>query len=62
MGEKAKDLGGPRKEWIRLLNLSIKEKYFDHGLRQYLADDYCYMGIALLQNGQLPTFFMFLAA
>ena len=54
MGEKAKDLGGPRKEWIRLMNLAIKEKYFDHGLRQYLADDYYYvgimMGIALLQN------------
>ena len=59
-GEKAKDLGGPRKEWIRLMNLAIKEKYFDHGLRQYLADDYYYVGImvgiALLQNGQLPTF------
>lgn len=42
------------------MNLAIKEKYFDHGLRQYLADDYYYvgimMGIALLQNGQLPTF------
>ena len=60
MGEKAKNLGGPRKEWIRLMNLAIKEKYFDNGLRQYLADDYYYvgimMGIALLQNGQLPTF------
>ena len=60
MGEKAKDLGEPRKEWIRLMNLAIKEKYFDHGLRQYLADDYYYVGImvgiALLQNGQLPTF------
>lgn len=42
------------------MNLAIKEKYFDHGLRQYLADDYYYVGImvgiALLQNGQLPTF------
>ena len=60
MGEKARDLGGPRKEWIRLMNLAIKEKYFDHGLREHLSDDYFYvgimMGIALLQNGQLPTF------
>lgn len=55
MGEKARDLGGPRKEWIRLMNLAIKEKYFDHGLREHLSDDYFYvgimMGIALLQNG-----------
>ena len=60
MGEKARDLGGPRKEWIRLMNLAIKEKYFDRGLREHLSDDYFYvgimMGIALLQNGQLPTF------
>ena len=60
MGEKARDLGGPRKEWIRLMNLAVKEKYFDHGLREHLSDDYFYvgimMGIALLQNGQLPTF------
>jgi len=60
MGEKAKDLGGPRKEWIRLINVAIKEKYFDNGLREYLCDDYYYvgimMGIALFQNGQLPNF------
>ena len=59
MGEKARDLGGPRKEWIRLMNLAIKEKYFHHGLREHLSDDYFYVGImmgALLQNGQLPTF------
>ena len=60
MGEKARDLGGPRKEWIRLMNLAIKEKLFDHGPREHLSDDYFYvgimMGIALLQNGQLPTF------
>ncbi|XP_048585046.1 uncharacterized protein LOC116620729 isoform X2 [Nematostella vectensis] len=56
----AKDLGGPRKEWIRLMNCAIKEKYFDQGLRQYLSDDHYYVGImigiALLRNGQLPAF------
>ena len=60
MGEKARDLGGPRKEWIRLMNLAIKEKYFDNGLREHLSDDYFNVGImkgiALLQIGQLPTF------
>ena len=60
MGEQARDLGGPRKEWIRLMNNAIKEKYFNNGLRVHLADDYYYVGamiaIALLQNGQLPTY------
>lgn len=60
MGEKARDLGGPRKEWIRLMSLAIKEKYFDNGLGENLSDHYfnvgIMMGIALLRNGQLPTF------
>ena len=60
MGEECVDNGGPRREWIRLMNQAIKEKYFDHGLRQLLAQDYFYVGImiavALLQNGQLPVF------
>ena len=60
IGEMARDLGGPRKEWIRLMNAAMKEKYFDKGLREYLADDYYHVGImigiAFLQNGQLPTF------
>eukprot|EP00794_Sanderia_malayensis_P008538 gene8538-9450_t len=60
MGEQCVDLGGPRKEWIRMMNHAIKEKYFDHGLREMLAEDYYYVGImiavALLQNGQLPVF------
>ena len=42
------------------MNAAIKNKYFDNGLREYLADDYYHVGImigiALLQNGQLPTF------
>ena len=60
MGELARDLGGPRKEWIRLMNMAIKDKYFNKGLREHLADEYCHvgvmMGIALLQNGQLPCY------
>ena len=55
IGELARDLGGPRKEWIRLMNAAIKNKYFDNGLREYLADDYYHVGImigiALLQGG-----------
>ena len=60
MGEECVDQGGPRKEWIRLMNQAIKEKYFDHGLRPLLAQDYYFVGVmmavALLQNGQLPVF------
>lgn len=60
MNEKSRDLGGPRKEWIRLMNISIKEKYFDNGLREHLFEDYYHVGvmigIALLQNGQLPRY------
>ena len=59
IGEIAKDYGGPRKEWICRVNSAMKEKYFDNGRREFLADDYYYrgvmMGIALLQNGQLLT-------
>ena len=59
MGEDSADLGGPRKEWIRLLNREIKAKYFDHDLRPLLSKDYFYVGqvfaIALLQNGQIPS-------
>ena len=60
MGEETTDLGGPRKEWIRLMNHAMKEKYFANGLREFLSDEYYFigvmMGIALLQNGQLPCF------
>ena len=33
MNEESCDLGGPRKEWIRLLNLEIRRKYFDNGFQ-----------------------------
>jgi hypothetical protein len=60
MGEESVDLGGPRKEWIRLMNHAIKEKYFEHDLRPLLSSDYYFVGVmiavAMLQNGQLPVF------
>ena len=31
MMEKAKDMGGPRLEWIELMNQEMKRKYFDYG-------------------------------
>ena len=60
MGEESVDQGGPCKEWIRLMNRQMKDKYFDNGLRQYLSKDYYYvgvmLGVAMLQNGQMPAF------
>lgn len=40
----AEDLGGPRKEFFRIALTLIKEKYFDFGLRELLADDYVTVG------------------
>lgn len=58
MGEIAQDLGGPRKEWIRLMNAALKAKYFDNGLKEFLSEQYYFVGVmvgvALLQNGQIP--------
>lgn len=61
MGELAQDLGGPRLEWLESMNKEIKSKYFEHGFREQLCEDYYYVGImctiALLQNGQSPRIF-----
>ena len=38
------DYGGPRKEFFRLVMVEIKEKYFDNGLRELLADEYTCVG------------------
>ncbi|XP_071157579.1 uncharacterized protein [Mytilus edulis] len=58
--EVALDYGGPRKEFFRLLMQAIKEKYFDNGLRDLLADQYLFVGkifaLSSHQNGKLPTF------
>lgn len=60
MGEECIDLGGPRKEWIGLMNKAIYSKYFEHGLRELLSDEYFHvgamLGVAVLQNGQMPSF------
>ncbi|PFX17372.1 hypothetical protein AWC38_SpisGene18315 [Stylophora pistillata] len=60
MGEEYVDQGGPRKQWIRLVNQAIKKKYFDQGLCNFLSKDYFFVGLmitmAMLQNGQMPTY------
>ena len=40
----ANDYGGPRKEFFRLILIEIKEKYFDKGLRELMADEYEVIG------------------
>ena len=59
-GEKARDVGGPRKEILRLCLKEIKEKYFENGLRELLAEEYKYVGVVMalnmLQNGPIPRF------
>ena len=59
-GEEARDYGGPRKEFFRLMLIEIKEKYFDGGLRTDLAEKYMtvgvVMGLSVLQNGKIPQF------
>ena len=60
MGEESYHLRGPRKEWINLMNKAMYNKYFEHGLRDLLSDEYLNVGvmmaIAVFQNGQLPTY------
>ena len=57
----AKDLGGPRLEWIELMNKAMEKKYFEKGLRSQMSDDYYWVGvmcgIAIIQNGQMPKIF-----
>ena len=61
MGELAEDLGGPRLEWLESMNKEMQSKYFEHGFREQLCEEYYYVGImctvALLQNGQTPRIF-----
>ena len=60
MGEGAQDLGGPRKEFFRLVLKEIKEKLFDSGLIEDFAEHYytsgIIMGLSVLQNGKIPSF------
>ena len=59
-GEAARDYGGPRKEFFRLMLIEIKENFFDGGLRTDLAEKYTtvgvVMGLSVLQNGKIPHF------
>lgn len=54
-GEVAKDYREPRMEWICLMNATMKEKYFDKDLKEYLVGECFYVGVTkdvpLLQNG-----------
>ncbi|XP_070569422.1 uncharacterized protein [Ptychodera flava] len=58
--EKAQDYGGPRKEFFVLVLRELKEKYFDNGLKEHMAEDYETVGkimaLSMLQNGKLPRF------
>lgn len=60
IGETARDYGGPRKEFFRLMLTDVKEKLFDGGLRPDLAEKYTtcgvVMGLSVLQNGKIPQF------
>ena len=60
IGEAARDYGGPRKEFFRLMLIEIKENFFDGGLRTDLAEKYTTVGVVMslsvLQNGKIPHF------
>ncbi|XP_070547220.1 uncharacterized protein [Ptychodera flava] len=60
MMAKAQDYGGPRKEFFVLVLRELKEKYFDNGLKEHMAEDYETVGkimaLSMLQNGKLPRF------
>lgn len=47
MGEGAQDFGGPGKEFFRLVLKEIKEKLFDSGLNEDLAEQYYISGIIM---------------
>ena len=55
-GETARDYGGPRKKFFTLWLQEIKEKYFVHGLKEEMVDDYNIIGVifalSILQNGR----------
>ncbi|XP_070556010.1 G2/M phase-specific E3 ubiquitin-protein ligase-like isoform X2 [Ptychodera flava] len=57
---RAKDYGGPRKEFFALILREIKEKYFGDTLKEHLSEEYYLVGVILalsmLQNGKLAQF------
>jgi hypothetical protein len=42
--QQAEDYSGPQKEFFRLALNAIKEKYFDHGVKEHLSEDYKIVG------------------
>lgn len=42
--QEAQDLGGPRKEFFKLIMEAVKEKYFDKGLLPHYENDYQTVG------------------
>ena len=59
-GEAARDYRGLQKEFFRVMLFKIKEKLFDEGLPEDLADKYMtvgvVMGLSVLQNSKIPQF------
>ena len=59
-GEAARDYGGPRRKFFGLCLQEIKGKYFVHGLKEEMVDDYNIIGVifalSILLNGPLPQF------
>ena len=59
-GEKAKDYGGPRKEFFRLCLREIKEKYFTGGMEEHSPEKYFTVGLLLamsiIENGAIPRY------
>ena len=43
----ARDYGGPRKEFFGCVLREIRDKYFEHGLREHLAADYLTVGVIM---------------
>ena len=56
----AVDIGGPRKEFFRLILNEIKEKYFDKGLREHLESDNVLVGKVMGEFNQNSLNFFFI--
>lgn len=59
--EKAQDLGGPRREFFRLILKEIENTYFENNnVKSYLVNDYKtvgkILGMSMLQSGPIPYF------
>lgn len=52
----ADDLGGPRKEFFRLVLTEIKEIFFDKGLRDLQREKYVAVGILLGESVNMKMY------